>query len=460
MSLKSSLACIIFNCILPNSITLCRSKCLKNYHITIIEVFIFFVFRSSFTNASPTSPSPHNNIDSLLSPMGTSNTLMSPVSSLPTIPATPPTPPNGGQSHRRPLPIHEDMIEEDEEEIDDVGSIPLYNLNNTRIVEEYASDDSDSPVRSPVKSHSSSSRGSQSVRPLHTVRSSPQLLRQIHEESEDEILPSRRVGTASPYKSPRHKIMSPDGLRKYERRKRLTHGSRGTSCSSSDASDTDETDTRKRKEKLKGRFQRRDSGDQSSDTDGPSGPGAPPGGGRGWSGGSDGGGGKQDKNDDDDKNNQNNNQKQHDNNKNGSSRQANGVIYNSNKELCNRMASNLTLGASNISLKSTSSLTSRSGKYVVPDNKKTDSMVEALNKENQSRSRVIQVRSKDFSDLMTRFSHSKQQQKSGSRRRNKDKLRTDINCNGIITANSSEKMGGRCVSDQTVTVKTKCCSLV
>ena len=384
---------------------------------------------------------------------------MSPLNLLPSANTT-----NSASSHYRvqsftsPV-ICEQMIAEDEEESDDVS------LYTTPIVEEYASDDSDSPVRSSVKCSVS-----HSVRHLHTVRSSPQLLKQIHEESEDEvILLPRRTATAYPYKSPRH-IMSPNRRRKYDRRqKRLTHGSSGKSCSSSDASDTDETDTRKRKDKLKGRFHRKDSSDHSSDTDGPSGPGAPPGGGRECSnsGGNDGDSGKHDTHneDDNDRNNQHNNQKG--NSKKGGTRQANATMYSCNTgHTYTIMENNPTLGTSNLSVNSTpSSLTSRNGKYVVADNNRSDSLVEALNKENKDRNCVIHVRSKDFNDLMTRFSNNKHKQNDksvSSRRRNKDKIRTDINCNGIINhcANRSDHMAGRCVTDHVTTVTTKCCSLV
>ena len=450
-----------------------------------MTVSLFFIFRANYNNSSPSSHGSSASI--LLSPL----TSDKPHSGSPgTVEHRPIvsglSKDRGNLTPRFCSAICEEMIEEgDEDEIDVVqkklnkpirssSSRPsrnktmFYDLSSNCIAEEYASDDSDSrssdnsnksPIKSPIKSPSHTSAG---VRPLHTVRSSPQLLKQIHEEQDNLI--SKRSNSALLYKSPRHHIMSPDGLRKYERRhKRLTHGSRGTSCSSSDASDTDETDTKKRKDKLKGRFHRRDSGDQSSDTDG--GPAPPPSGGRRYSGGN-GDTGTSDGRDDN-----NENKKEHDDDKkqtNNNGKQANGIVCALNEKLSikenslsERMATTISLTASNISMRSsTTSLSSRSGKYVVPNSnsKYNDNLVEMMNKENQSKGRVIHVRSKDFSDLMTRFSHSKQQQKEshiGKCPRRRGKIRTDINKNV-----QPESVVGRCMVDPVSNVQTKCCSLV
>ena len=116
---------------------------------------------------------------------------------------------------------------------------------------------------------------------LKSVCSSPQLLNQIHEETEDEdeLVPSStaasrrysRSAAVSLAGSYRQEVAasSPEILRKLQQRKKRRSSHRGTSCSSSDASDTDDTEGRSQKDKLKrGLIHRRDSSDHSSDTDG------------------------------------------------------------------------------------------------------------------------------------------------------------------------------------------------
>jgi hypothetical protein len=94
--------------------------------------------------------------------------------------------------------------------------------------------------------------------------------------------------------------------------------------------------------------------------------------------------------------------------------------------------------------------------------------VVSMNEENKNRSRIIHVRSKDFSDLMDRF--KTKDDGSGTRdhvkfrRRPKDKVKTDINRNGLIAHADGEltemEAQGQQNSLAQTTVKTKCCSLV
>ncbi|CAH1779722.1 unnamed protein product [Owenia fusiformis] len=355
------------------------------------------------------------------------------------------------------------------------------------------------------------------TRPLHSVRSSPQLLNQITEaesEEEDDILPPK----ISPHRMlhSRATLASPEVLRKLtHQKKRLGKGSKhGTSCSSSDASDTDETDRRKRKEKIKQRFQRRDSSDHSSDTDGPAGAGGVGGGGRQFvsshrscrvssshandsktesKGGSS--GGKQNGLGDNNSNNSVLNEVRNSSTEknvelvrkdsNHSSTCSNGDLHRNDSSKKSkdglsrkdsgkgsfRKTSNFSI-ASNISNLSLSSLASRGSRYIVDSCTGTPKGsfrgyymtqdVETMNLENRYQTKVIHVRSKDFSDLQEKF-RCKEDQGSVSdtgtyyvklRKRQRNRSKTDVNRNS-----HSEK------SDTEVALvrkppQTKCCSLV
>lgn len=110
-------------------------------------------------------------------------------------------------------------------------------------------------------------------RPLFSVHSSPQLLNEIFEEceSDDE---GGDVGKSHTFRQ--SAIVSPEVMRKFERLHKIRPSSsqRATSCSSSDTSDTDDVEFgRTPNEVTKIKFRRRDSSEHSSDTDGaPSGP--------------------------------------------------------------------------------------------------------------------------------------------------------------------------------------------
>lgn len=118
-------------------------------------------------------------------------------------------------------------------------------------------------------------------RPLFSVHSSPQLLNEICEECEsDSEGGMEELGSRSPHtfrqQTVSQAIVSPEVMRKFERlhKMRPSASQRATSCSSSDTSDTDEIDlSRIQTDMTKQKFRRRDSSEHSSDTDGaPSGP--------------------------------------------------------------------------------------------------------------------------------------------------------------------------------------------
>ena len=448
-------------------------------------------------------------VDSLVSPPGTHPTTTSSAGpSARGIPHSPSFP-----ARRISLIQEECLIEEDEEEmlVDDQGLDEQ--VRSAEGSDESTPPGSGSASGSPAHGspsrhhHHSTSAGSRraGVRPLHTVRSSPQLLNQIFEEgeSEDDDTLHRRLNIH------RKAIASPEVIRKYEhRKKRLTSGNRGTSCSSSDASDTDETDSRKRKEKLKQKFHRRDSSDLSSDNDG-----GPNSGGNGPSAGN-----RSCPTDNDSgQNNRENNKDNKDKGSSGKGRNsenrhgtksakerrhsiaspgAKQPVSNKRDPVCNssenlpqfelgRRISTLSVG-SNLSNLSLASINSRSSKYLVESSPNTPrsqsgqsgSDVDALNEENRARTRIIHVRSKEFSDLRDRFSNSHKsdpslgcrEPHSKLRRRSKDRIKTDINRNGLIarTDGSFSEMDASSQQHdpqtqnivQSGVVTTKCCSLV
>ena len=462
-------------------------------------IFLFYFFdRVQSPDVSQADMFRSNTVDSLVSPPGTH-------------PA--PSPPGQSQSPsqsnsdtgftgRRCSLIQEESIEEDEE-----TEFEEREVKCTRSLDDQLSDDSDNRNMDTSLSEQTAKtiktpRKTAHVRPLHSVRSSPQLLNQIHEEGEsddDIIIPNKisvQPGTSG-YNQRGIASASPELLQRVERRKkRLTAGNRGTSCSSSDASDTDETDQHKRKEKLKHRFHRRDSSDHSSDTDGP---GAPPGGSSGGNNRPFGGSGNNDKNNRDrdhdgdnrkDRNNRDNSWRSNNGRSSGGGgggkkqNAGHGVVVESDRQTDTKhKASNLSM-ASHLSNLSLTSLSSRSSKYqvdpvthdpaVAKDTNNID--VDAMNEENKQRSHVIHVRSKDFTDLMHRFNKKDEKIESSSssnkdskntakpRRRSKDKMKMDINRNGIksdmmdTTGNSETEApsGG----DAMLTPKTKCCRLI
>jgi SNF-related kinase len=209
-------------------------------------------------------------------------------------------------------------------------------------------------------------------------------------------------------------VASPEVFRKYDKqRKRLTPiQQRSNNYSSSDTSDTDETDPTRRR-KLKQRFHRRDSSDHSSDTDGPATPG-------------------------------------------GASRPR-------------------SLGGSSSGTRSTSSSSKKSESKSSKSNKESESRkgskenkyacnghVEALNEENKACT-LIHVRSKDFTDLMDKFSTSNQENNACIKnelklrqKKSRDKLKVDINRNGLVSAMPSDAPP----VPATAVIKTKCCSVI
>ena len=362
-----------------------------------------------------------------------------------------------------------------------------------------------SSTSSPSHGPPSLTRRNPPVRPLKTVRSSPNMLNEICEEEgesddDDDVLPKR---LSPPRLMQRNTVASPEVLRKYEQRahhqrKRITgtvsaHTLRQgqPSASSSDASDNEDNmmmskDTCSASAAARRRYHRRDSSDHSSDTDaGPSGPV----GGRSAmlakntrsatnSNGTD----KQDKNQQNNRQQQQQQQQQHKNKQMQQQQHQNGGMLgkrespNKSEPLSHKI-SNMSLVSSNLSLSSLGS--GRSAKYRVTDN--GDSIIsnssmsvcsatprtarkqhqeDTLALEDEYRARctstgqVIHVRSKDFSDLMSRFTASKAQSTLSNHTNNKDynnkavkfrrrpknnvtseknnALKVDINRNGLI----------------------------
>ena len=407
------------------------------------------------------------------------------------------------------------MLEEGDEDMDEIEEIIetkglSQDIRRQSYMEESLSDDSDTRSTSSKEKDSPSGavpppKRLMPVRPLHSVRSSPQLLNQIFEEgeSEEEDLMPPVLSTQTLARSTHQ---SPEVIRKYEmRRKRLTKAQRGASHSSSDTSDTDDTESRRRREKFPGDMYRRDSSDHSSDTDG---------GQSGFSGGSGrlfggscvtGVSGRASRNKST-RTEQKGSQKSNSSKSSGrhTGMKQNGVSPtssllgkrdsssdrdNSQSEV-GRKVSNISIASnmSNLSLTSTNS--SRSNKYVVdssvttgtspqPATPSNKDMEAALNEENKARSRIIHVRSKDFSDLMERFSASKHKDSGTTvlpmqrphdvsgikfRKRPKDRIKTDINKNGLIAhadCSMEEEQANTAQNPQQQNiVKTKCCSVV
>jgi hypothetical protein len=405
---------------------------------------------------------------------------------------------------------HEEEEEEEEEDEDEEEDMDTSGhgeragrLRHTRSVEEGTARDStdsgdsrsssadrSSSASSPIHGPPPSSRGrTTNVRPLKTVRSSPNMLNEIFEEEgeseedddEDRLSPPTRL-------LQRNTVASPEVLRRYEQRKtggaaRSIVGKRvpgAPSASSSDASDTEDTATSCRAAR---RYHRRDSSDHSSDTDtGPSNITQVLGGSRSSKLAATPNAGQQDNNQE---NRHQQQQQQHQNRSNG---KQNGVL---GKREC-QDEQPLSHKIHNMSLASLSSLTSScsSRKYRVSEASSppgslsartrtkhlaATTLMDALNTVTDKH-KVIHVRSKDFSDLMDRFTPSKPPASSSSantaaaqpkfRRRAKSNGKVDINRNGLISAPASDADASdlhrdlaQCNSVQTVT-STKCCSVI
>lgn len=203
--------------------------------------------------------------------------------------------PDKGKPSRCPL-INEDLMTEGNNGRDK-ASMDLRTLNirqslsDSRLKEDspVSSEDTKTYHRSPELLEVPSPRllpptrpNTMTGRPLFSVHSSPQLLNEICEECESdseggmEDLGSRSHTFRQQNTSMSQAIVSPEVMRKFERlhKMRPSASQRATSCSSSDTSDTDEVDlSRIQTDMTKQKFRRRDSSEHSSDTDGaPSGP--------------------------------------------------------------------------------------------------------------------------------------------------------------------------------------------
>ena len=343
-----------------------------------------------------------------------------------------------------------------------------------------SSADRSSSASSPSHGHPppNGNRRTAPTRPLKTVRSSPNMLNEIFEEEgeseEDDDGFKARLSPPTRLMQ-RNTVASPEVLRRYGQRtghrskhRSITTGTGtrpGPSASSSDASDNEDNGiTATCRQGIRGRYHRRDSSDHSSDTD------AGPSTGLGGSGrvlvktsrvaapNSE----KQDKN-------QENKQQQ----RNGKQNGVLGKRESSSDDLP------LSHKISNMSLASIASLSSTSSgrKYRVsepspPANISTPrsarhrhlaatTLIDAINN-TQNHKQVIHVRSKDFSDLMERFTPDKNKGVKFRRRpKSNGALKVDINRNGLISADDDEvgDMQHESCTVQTVNT-TKCCSVI
>ncbi|XP_076111884.1 MAP/microtubule affinity-regulating kinase 3-like isoform X2 [Mytilus galloprovincialis] len=400
------------------------------------------------------------------------------VQSLVSPPGTHPSP---GQSisftpdRDRLLPRKYSLIQEESEDYDDDDmEVEEVDIHHARSAENLLDDSSYRPeVLSPVGYENMNLK-----RPLISVASSPQLLKQICEENEsdeeDDFVPSK---IHSPRMKNRSRCASPEMIRKYEQRRRKGAGSRGHSCSSSDASDTDDTEGRSRKDKLKHKFmhRRRDSSDHSSDTDG--GPSGPGGGNLGGGSGFDGGHGRppkerKDRDHKDDGGGSGKGSGSKDN-KSGKTRQQNHLVNNDlNGRIINGRTSELSISSaiSNLSVGSKNSL-----KYIVEKNESdiedncssNDYCSNSGSSRQSSQNPVIcdfhsltNSPHKDFfrladkenlSQSNTLISSSVCSPKVKSRKLNN--MKVDINRNGYCHVHHSQQV-------PTVKADTKCCSVV
>ena len=396
----------------------------------------------------------------------------------------------------------EQLLEEEEEEEEGGGGARADVVRKVRLAtvgDDSLSDDSDSRgsydrMGSPSHRKVGNGHRKPQMRPLHSVRSSPQLLNQIFEEGEgeeqsdnDDMLPN---WISPPHLLQQIPMMSPQTLHKVDRapRRRITAlsaHSRGSSYSSSDTSDNDELDISRKcsKDKLKHRFRRRDSSDHSSDTDGPStgtsfkGTGKGLGHQRSVERRSNGGGGSTQSGAG------RHSQKSRDKSTTSSGgSKRNGAVMASigtSNTLSDAPAggsneqkfSNASLASNLSNLSTNSGIATKYRTSVSAGNSPNTSRhalkdVEALNIENKSRSRIIHVRSKDFTDLVARFKGKDadaaflKEPGTKFRRRPKQKLKTDINKNGLVVAHADCSLSDSENTNQQNVAKTKCCSVI
>ena len=331
------------------------------------------------------------------------------------------------------------------------------------------------------KTGSPGGRHGMPMRPLHNVRSSPQLLNQIHEEEgESDIDDLAPCSVAPPVRTMHRKtVPASDSQRKLERHQRthITTEQRGVSAgatySSSDASDTDDADRGRSCKDGKLKFHRRDSSDHSSDTDGPAGPTSLGAAHRVFNS----GGGRRGKNRSVKKG-KGEEERKSQKGKSGGGHQKNLATISSllgKRDSSSSENIHLDAGVKLSNLSITSGLSRN--KYIVgvdTDNKVPLKDVDTLNEENVFQMHVIHVRSKVFTDLVDRFSAGDQddvddvvsssipltpkEPTAKVRRRHRDKVKTDINCNGVIPS-----IAGSDASvdvPQNTRVISKCCNVI
>ena len=438
-------------------------------------------------SADPSVLRQRKTVESLVSPPGTHTvSLMSPST----------TCSSGFMTSLRRTFISEECIAEDDEDMEVEPASGSSSLSR-QCVDSHSDTESDTRSSSSTdvrgesarKISTPSGRHGMQMRPLHNVRSSPQLLNQIHEEEgESDVDDLGPCSVAPPVRIMHRKtVPAADIQRKYERhqRKHITTGQRGMSAgatySSSDASDTDDADRGRSCKDGKLKFHRRDSSDHSSDTDGPAGStslggthrvfnssGARRGKNRGV---------KKGKGEEERKTQKG---------KSGSGGGHQKHIAALSSLLGKRDSSsgeNIHLEAgmklSNLSITSNVSSLSRSNKYIVEptDEAPTSKDIDTLNDENVFQMHVIHVRSKCFTDLVDRFSAGDQddpddvvtsmtqltpkEPTAKVRRRHRDKIKNDINCNGVIPSVTSNDMSAdEHVTSQNIRVVSKCCNVI
>ena len=437
----------------------------------------------SIQSADPSILRQRKTVESLVSPPGThAVSLMSPSST---------TSSSGFPTSLRRTFISEECIAEDDEDMD---VEPTSSSSLRQCVDSHSDTESDArsnsstDVRGETASRktggSPGGRHGMPMRPLHNVRSSPQLLNQIHEEEgESDVDDLAPCSVAPPVRTMHRKtVPASDSQRKLERhqRKHITTGQRGVSAgatySSSDASDTDDADRGRSCKDGKLKFHRRDSSDHSSDTDGPAGPTSLGAAHRVFNS----GGARRGKNRSVKKGKGEEERKSQKGGKSGGGGGHQKHLATISSLLGKRDSSsseNIHLDAgvklSNLSI--TSEL-SRS-KYIVDvdgDDKAPLKDVDTLNDENVFQMHVIHVRSKVFTDLVDRFSAGDQddaddvvsssipltpkEPTAKVRRRHRDKVKTDINCNGVIPSMAGSDVNAD--APQNTRVISKCCNVI
>lgn len=373
----------------------------------------------------------------------------------------------------RLMPRKYSLIQEESEDYEDEDmEVEEIDIRHARSAEDLIDDVASQPDLIATLTHDNLNL----KRPLISVASSPQLLKQICEENEsdeeDDFVPTK-IHSPRLTKN-RSRCASPEMIRKYEHRRRKGTGSRGHSCSSSDASDTDDTEGRSRKDKLKHKFmhRRRDSSDHSSDTDGgPSGPGGGNlGGGSGFEGGS--GRPPKDRRDKDrkDEGGKGKGGGSKDSKGSGKGRQQHNFVNNDlNGRFINGRASELSISSaiSNLSVGSKNSL-----KYIVEKNEsdiednysdyssRQSGQSPFISDSNLFHSLTESPHQKDFFRLADKENMSRSNTLASSmvcspknKSRKLNNMKVDINRNGLCHVNHSEQV-------PTVKPETKCCSVV